>query len=68
MLDELKDILNSLYCQYGATYDIVRLSQVIDKLINQEQQRKAIRIENMKYLEECYKNMSKGELIDIYED
>ena len=57
MLDELKDILNKLYLQYGATDDIVRLSQVIDKLINQEQQRKAIRIENMKYLEECYKNM-----------
>ena len=68
MLDELKDILNSLYCQYGATDDIVRLSQLIDRLINQEQQRKALRIENMKYLEECYKNMSKGELINIYED
>ena len=68
MLDELKDILNSLYCQYGATDDIVRLSQLIDRLINQEQQRKALRIENMKYLEECYKNMSKGELINIYEN
>ena len=68
MLNELKDILNKLYLQYGATDDIVRLSQVIDKLINQEQQRKALRIENMKYLEECYKNMSKGELIDIYEN
>ena len=68
MLDELKDILNRLYIRYGATDDIVRLSQVIYKLINQEQQRKAFRTENMKYLEECYKNMSKGELIDIYED
>ena len=68
MLDELKDILNRLYIRYGATDDIVRLSQLLDRLINQEQQRKAIRIENMKYLEECYKNMSKGELIDIYEN
>ena len=68
MLDELKDILNSLYVRYGLTSEVVRLSEVIDKLINQEQQRKAIRIENMKYLEECYKNMSKGELIDIYEN
>ena len=68
MLDELKDILNRLYIRYGATDDIVRLSQLLDRLINQEQQRKALRIENMKYLEECYKNMSKGELIDIYED
>ena len=68
MLNELKDILNSLYCQYGATDDIVRLSQLLDRLINQEQQRKALRIENMKYLEECYKNMSKGELINIYEN
>ena len=68
MLNELKDILNKLYLQYGATDDIVRLSQLLDRLINQEQQRKAIRIENMKYLEECYKNMSKGELIDIYEN
>ena len=55
MLNELKDILNSLYCQYGATYDIVRLSQLLDRLINQEQQRKTLRIENMKYLEGCYK-------------
>ena len=68
MLEELKAILSNLYAQYGATYDIVRLSQLLDRLINQEQQRKAFRIENMKYLEECYKNMSKGELIDIYED
>ena len=68
MLDELKDILNKLYLQYGATDDIVRLSQLLDRLINQEQQRKAFRTENMKYLEECYKNMSKGELIDIYEN
>ena len=68
MLDELKDILNRLYIRYGATDDIVRLSQLLDRLINQEQQRKALRIENMKYLEECYKNMSKGELIDIYEN
>ena len=68
MLDELKDILNKLYLQYGASDDIVRLSQLLDRLINQEQKRKALRIENMKYLEECYKNMSKGELIDIYEN
>ena len=68
MLDELKDILNSLYCRYGLIDDIVRLSQVIDKLINQEQQSKYFRTKNMKYLEECYKNMSKGELIDIYEN
>ena len=68
MLDELKDILGKLFIKYGLTSEVVRLSEVIDKLINQEQQRKALRIENMKYLEECYKNMSKGELIDIYED
>ena len=36
MLDELKDILSSLYCQLGLTEDILRLSQVIDELINQE--------------------------------
>ena len=68
MLDDLKDILNRLYIRYGSIDDIVRLSQLIDRLINQEQQRKTLRIENMKYLEECYKNMSKGELIDIYEN
>ena len=68
LLEQLREILNSLYCQYGATDDIVRLSQLLDRLINQEQQRKAFRTENMKYLEECYKNMSKGELIDIYEN
>ncbi len=36
MLDELKEILISLYCQLGLTDDILRLSQVIDELINQE--------------------------------
>ena len=36
MLDELKEILSSLYCQLGLTDDVLRLSQVIDGLINQE--------------------------------
>ena len=36
MLDELKEILSSLYCQLGLTDDILRLSQVIDELINQK--------------------------------
>ena len=36
MLDELKEILSSLYCQLGLTDDVLRLSQVIDELINQE--------------------------------
>ena len=36
MLDELKEILSSLYCQLGLTDDILRLSQVIDELIYQE--------------------------------
>ena len=36
MLDELKDILSSLYCQLGLTDDVLRLSQVIDELINQK--------------------------------
>lgn len=68
LLYELRDILNRLYLRYGLTQEIIELSQLLDRLINQEQQRKAFRIENMKYLEKCYKNMSKGELIDIYED
>ena len=68
MLYELRDILNRLYLRYGLTQEIIELSQILDELIKQEQKRKAIRIENMKYLEECYKNMSKGELIDIYEN
>ena len=55
MLEELKAILSNLYAQYGLTEDILMLSQLIDKLIKQEQKRKALRIENMKYLEECYK-------------
>ena len=63
MLYELRDILNRLYLRYGLTQEIIELSQVIDKLINQEQQRKAIRIENMKYLEECYKKYGG----DLYE-
>lgn len=36
MLDELKEILSGLYCQLGLTDDVLRLSQVIDELINQE--------------------------------
>lgn len=36
MLEELKEILSSLYCQLGLTDDVLRLSQVIDELINQE--------------------------------
>ena len=68
MLYELRDILNRLYLRYGLTHEIIELSQILDELIKQEQKRKAIRIENMKYLEECYKNMSKGEIIDIYEN
>ena len=36
MLDELKDILSSLYYQLGLTEDVLRLSQLIDELINQE--------------------------------
>ena len=37
MLDELKDILSELYYQYGITKSIVRLSQLIDVLVYQEQ-------------------------------
>ena len=36
MLDELKEILSSLYCHLGLTDDILRLSQVIDELIIKE--------------------------------
>jgi hypothetical protein len=36
MLDKLKDILSSLYCQLGLTEDVLRLSQVIDELIIKE--------------------------------
>lgn len=36
MLEELKEILNNLYAQYGLTDDTLRLSQVLDKLIYQE--------------------------------
>lgn len=36
LLNVLKEILSSLYCQLGLTEDVLRLSQVIDELINQE--------------------------------
>ena len=36
MLEQLREILNSLYVKYGLTSEVVRLSEVIDKLINQE--------------------------------
>lgn len=38
ILDELKDILGNLYAQYGLNNDVLRLSMVIDQLINQEMQ------------------------------
>ena len=37
MLDELKDILSELYFQYGITESTVRLSQLIDVSVYQEQ-------------------------------
>lgn len=37
MLDELKIILSDLYSQYGLTESILRLSQLIDGLVYQEQ-------------------------------
>lgn len=36
MLEELKDILAELFYQYGLTSEVVRLSEVIDTLINKE--------------------------------
>ena len=36
MLDEMKDILGNLFVQYGLTDDILRLSQVVDVLLNEE--------------------------------
>ena len=36
MLEELKDILAELVYRHGLTPEVIRLSQVIDKLINQE--------------------------------
>ena len=36
ILEQLREILNSLYVRYGLTSEVVRLSEVIDELINQE--------------------------------
>ena len=36
MLDELKAILGKLFIKYGLTSEVVRLSEVIDTLINKE--------------------------------
>ena len=36
LLERLREILNSLYVKYGLTTEVVRLSEVIDELINQE--------------------------------
>lgn len=36
MLEELKEILSSLYYRLGLTEETLRLSQLVDKLINQE--------------------------------
>lgn len=42
MLEELKQILSNLYASHGLTEDIIRLSQVIDILIYQEQIKRGI--------------------------
>lgn len=36
MLEELKTILSNLYVKYGLTSEVIRLSEVIDTLINKE--------------------------------
>ena len=36
LLNVLKEILSSLYCQLGLTDDVLSLSQVIDELIIKE--------------------------------
>lgn len=36
MLSELTDILADLFVRYGLTSEVIRLSQVIDELINKE--------------------------------
>ena len=36
LLDELKDILSELFIKQGLTPEVIRLSQVIDTLINKE--------------------------------
>ena len=43
MLDELRAIMDNLYYQYGLIDEVVRLSQVIDELIYQEQIKKVIK-------------------------
>lgn len=40
MLDELKEILGDLYAELGLTEQTLRLSQLIDILINQEMKNK----------------------------
>ena len=36
LLEELKDILSNLYAEHGLTQETLRLSQVVDLLINEE--------------------------------
>ena len=36
LLEQLKAILRNLYAKYGLTDETLELSQLIDKLINQE--------------------------------
>lgn len=40
MLDELKQILSELYSKHGLTHEIIRLSQIVDTLINEEMKNK----------------------------
>ena len=36
LLEQLKTILSELYAKYGLTEDTLKLSRLIDELINQE--------------------------------
>lgn len=50
--DDLKSIMSDLYFKYGPIDEVIRLSQVINEIINNK-----MRNEKLKELEDAYKHL-----------
>ncbi len=49
-LEEIKDILGVMFLNYGLTYEVVRLSQWIDKIVVITQKERQVTHKNIKHV------------------
>ena len=54
LIDELKDIVGRMFEKYGLTEEVLRLSQLLDLLIEDEQEGNMSEINQKKFLN-CFK-------------